>query len=175
MRAHQVYYIVQHFFKSCSLQLVKARARKAAKEGGSSRPVVAKSNLRAWTLLTNYFLLLSFFVLTVFTVLCEARIVINIRALKEHFQTGKTSRGCVSGLLGHNNIFCPSAEFPEHFQHPPNHSSLLFSIHQVEERGKTGWEPFFAVDMSVLCMAKLQSSEKISPWLQDGYLYSRKL
>ena len=31
LRAHQVYYIVQLFFKSCSLQLVKARARKAAK------------------------------------------------------------------------------------------------------------------------------------------------
>ena len=107
MRAHQVYYIVQHFFKSCSLQLVKARARKAAKEGGSSRPVVAKSNLRAWTLLTNYFLLLSFFVLTVFTVLCEARIVINIRALKEHFQTGKTSRSCVSGCWAITTFFAP--------------------------------------------------------------------
>ena len=159
-------------FAAC--QSKSTKGSKVGEEGGSSRPVVAKSNLRAWTLLTNYFLLLSFFVLTVFTVLCEARIVINIRASKEHFQTGKTSRGCVSGLLGHNNIFCPSAEFPEHFQHP-NHSSLLFSIHQVEEREKTGWEPFFAVDMSVLCMAKLQSSEKISPWLQDGYFYSRKL
>ena len=109
MRAHQVYYVVQLFFKSCSLQLVKARARKAAREeGGSSRPVVAKSNLRAWTLLTNYFLLLSFFVLNcIYSFMRGSYSLINMRASKEHFQTGKRSRGCVSGCWAITAFFAP--------------------------------------------------------------------